>query len=127
LILLDTNCLIWYLTNDPKLGKAARNILTGNDKVCFSPISIVEIKVKQLRGKFRETGDLGAVLSDVGFRELPFRAEDAMQITKFPSLIEHDPFDRMLLCQATTHNSTFMTSDSVLLSLGFDWIIDAQD
>jgi PIN domain nuclease of toxin-antitoxin system len=127
LILLDTNALIWYLNDSPRLGRAARNILIGNDRVCFSPISLVELKIKEIKGKNNPTADLGAAFLSLGFRELPFKSEDAMQLANFPSLAYHDPFDRMLLCQATTHNASLMTSDSILLSLGFDWIIDAQD
>jgi PIN domain nuclease of toxin-antitoxin system len=127
LILLDTNALIWYLNDSPRLGRAARNILFGNDRVCFSPVSLVELKIKELKGKNNPTADLGTAFLSLGFRELPFKSEDAMQLVNFPSLAHHDPFDRMIVCQAATHNASLMTSDSVLLSLGFDWIIDAQD
>jgi PIN domain nuclease of toxin-antitoxin system len=127
LILLDTNALIWYLNDSPRLGRAARNILIGNDRVCFSPVSLVELKIKELKGKNNPTADLGTAFLSLGFRELPFKSEDAMQLVNFPSLAHHDPFDRMIVCQAATHNASLMTSDSVLLSLGFDWIIDAQD
>jgi len=56
---------------------------------------------------------------------MPLKAEDFLELSGFPSLMKHDPMDRILLCQAARHNVRFLTADQKLLALGLDWIVDA--
>ena len=41
-------------------------------------------------------------------------------------LVRHDPFDRLLVAQATRAGLRLLTADQVLLGLGRDFIIDAS-
>lgn len=41
-------------------------------------------------------------------------------------VVRHDPFDRMILAQAHVERMRLLTSDQVLLGLGFDWIVYAR-
>jgi PIN domain nuclease of toxin-antitoxin system len=42
------------------------------------------------------------------------------------TLVRHDPFDRLLVAQATRAGLRLLTADQVLLGLGRDFIIDAN-
>ena len=36
-----------------------------------------------------------------------------------------DPFDRMIMAAASANNKKLITSDSKILAMGFDWVLDA--
>jgi PIN domain nuclease of toxin-antitoxin system len=57
---------------------------------------------------------------------LPFRVEDALETYSLPSLVRHDPFDRLILATAKARGAKLVTSDRKLLELGFDWILDSS-
>ena len=40
-------------------------------------------------------------------------------------LVGHDPFDRMIVATASSSKLNLVTSDRVMLSLGFPWIRDS--
>lgn len=56
-----------------------------------------------------------------------FSESATSEISRFPSLDGHDPFDRMIFAQAAaTPNTTFYTADRTLLELGLGWVRDAR-
>jgi PIN domain nuclease of toxin-antitoxin system len=67
------------------------------------------------------------MLNAGGFKELTLESSDSTELSKFLALQRHDPIDRMLLAQASRNQMRFLTSDRVLLSLGLDWVVDAQE
>jgi len=111
---------------DKRMGKAALNRIENSTRVYFSAVSIFELNMKALNEKLRLPEDFGTALLSIGFMELPLKSEDALNLKDYPSLVAHDPFDRMILRQAARHDKVFITSDAKLLSLGLDWIVDAQ-
>jgi PIN domain nuclease of toxin-antitoxin system len=66
------------------------------------------------------------VFSDAGLRELPFTSDHAVAMLRFPALVRHDPFDRMILAQASAERMTLLTADATLLALGERWVQDAR-
>ena len=49
-------------------------------------------------------------------------------VARFPTLVRHDPFDRMIFAQAASRpNTTFFTADKTLIALGLDWVVDARN
>jgi PIN domain nuclease of toxin-antitoxin system len=132
-ILLDTNALYWYFVDSSKLGRAARNLLESSRQVFFSPISLLELRMKSIdaaargRSTLRLPVDLTQLCAANGMLELPVKGEIEQEVTRFQSLIGHDPMDRIILAQASKHGLRLLTSDQTLLTLGFDWVIDAQD
>lgn len=127
-LLLDTNALIWLLEqfDQNSLGPQAIKIITRADVVYASPISIVEIRIKTMIGKLGSRPDLLADLAKTGCEVLEFGTSAADAIMQFPSLMRHDPFNRMLLAQANAENLTFMTADTILLGLGLPYVIDVR-
>ena len=74
-LLLDTNILIWSLTETEKLPRRARSAIEDDDNErLFSAVCIGEIAIKTVLGKVGFTLDPGNVIAlaiDAGFRELP--------------------------------------------------------
>jgi PIN domain nuclease of toxin-antitoxin system len=52
-------------------------------------------------------------LLDNGYSELPVTSEHAVAIESLPS-IHKDPFDRILVAQATVEGITLLTADSLV-------------
>ena len=54
-LLLDTDALIWWLTDDARLGRRADSALRSNDnEVLISAVSAYEIAQKRRLGKLPE-------------------------------------------------------------------------
>ena len=127
-LLLDTNALVW--ASDERriksLGKQSRRMIENSGLVYFSSISLAELQIKATAGKFKNMPDVERALAS-GFIVMDFRVEHAQTISNFPSLIHHDPFDRMLLAQAFSEQLVLLTSDETLLDLGLNYVLDARD
>lgn len=123
--LLDTNVILHSAITPAKIGKITGRILEENPNVYFSPISITEIEIKSLRGKLPALENLREELIEQEFGEKPYLSRHAAEISSFPSLVNHDSYDRMLLAQASADNLTLITADKKLLELDFPWVVDA--
>ena len=53
-----------------------------------------------MKGKLNLAESVNEFLSELDVRSLPLRVEDAAEVYSFPSLIKHDPFDRLILATA---------------------------
>jgi PIN domain nuclease of toxin-antitoxin system len=125
-LLFDTQSILWLSSGHENLGKHAARHYEQAQAVYFSSLSIFELAIKQAAGKLRVQENFASTLLDAGLRELSLRSTDAAALSRFGSLVKHDPFDRMLLAQAASHQLNFITSDRKLLALGLDWVIDAR-
>jgi PIN domain nuclease of toxin-antitoxin system len=93
-------------------------------KVYLSSISIAELRVKALKRKIQLPSDLVEIIASTGMELDSFNVDAANQISRFEILVQHDPFDRMILAHAASHrNATFYTADDTLASLGLDWVV----
>jgi PIN domain nuclease of toxin-antitoxin system len=110
-LLLDTHTLIWWLANAPTLADAARTAIADDPDVFVSTASAWEIAIKQSIGKLDVPTDLEAQLQHQGFEPLPITMAHALAAGSLPK--HHaDPFDRMLIAQATIEGLTVVTRDS---------------
>lgn len=124
-LLLDTNALLWVLSDAPALGPSARASIAAADRVHFSSVSAVEVTTKVMLGRLEVPGDVAGAATSIGLVELPLTGRHAELMHEFPQLVRHDPFDRMLLAQAVHESMTLLTSDRTLLSLGRDDVLPA--
>lgn len=112
-LLLDTPALLWWLGDDPQLGAAARSaIANGGNTVFVSAASAWEIEIKRALGKLRAPDNLAGTLAGERFLELPVSFAHAAALRGLPAL-HRDPFDRMLVAQATVERLTIVTADPV--------------
>lgn len=110
-ILLDTHALIWALENNPTLSEAAKGaIISGENLVFVSSISIWEIGIKVSLGKLKVPDNLQEELQKHRFSPLNITHDHAEFAAKLPN-IHKNPFDRMLIAQAKTESLTLITRD----------------
>lgn len=124
--LLDTNTAIWVSNEPNRLGKRARRLLDNANVNLVSAISIAEIEIKTSARNVELLADPLEVFARNEIDISPFDEKAALNISRFGTLLAHDPFDRLIVSQAASLNANLITSDRTLLGLGFDWIVDAQ-
>ena len=112
--LLDTHLLLWAAYEPDRLSPMAREALTDQDnELMFSAASLWEVAIKASLGRADFQVDLPlfhSALLDMGCMELPVVAEHALVVAKLPRL-HKDPFDRLLVAQATQIGVTLLTVD----------------
>jgi len=113
-ILLDTHCLLWWLSDDPTLGGQAREVIsTPENLIFFSAASIWEIRIKQSIGKLDLPENFAEVLAGQPFESLAITVEHAHALKDLP-LLHRDPFDRLLIAQARLERLTLLTRDRIV-------------
>jgi PIN domain nuclease of toxin-antitoxin system len=125
MLLLDSQAALWVLDDSPRLGKRARELIVSATRVHVSAATVWELTIKSMLGKLSVPAGLSARLADQGLSLLNITAEHAEGVREFPELVRHDPFDRLLVAQASQASMRLVTADRVLLGLGRDFIVDA--
>ena len=116
-LLLDTHVLLWAAGEPERLPAAARELIEDPQAdLLFSPASLWEVAIKRSldREDFRVVPRLlRRGLLDNGYAELPITSEHAVALVGLPP-IHKDPFDRMLVAQATIAGIELLTVDEVV-------------
>jgi PIN domain nuclease of toxin-antitoxin system len=107
------------------LGKKAKHSVEFEPEIFFSSLSIAEFKIKAMLGKSNFPNAIYEAIIESELIELPFSAGHALELGRFGSLTKHEPFDRMILSQASHERFKLLTADQRLLNLGLDFIRDA--
>jgi PIN domain nuclease of toxin-antitoxin system len=126
-VLLDTHVLVWLVRGVEDVSQRVRNLVESDRPTYISAISFVELAIKAQRNTLPQLPGIAELFTAEGLRELPVDAASAQAIGRFPGLATHDPFDRILVAQAATHNLTLETADEKLLALGLPHINDARE
>lgn len=118
-LLLDTCAFLWIIRGQPQASPTAIALFrdTANE-VFLSSVSAWEIAVKHRLGKL-PLGDIPVRYvprerEKHRTKSLPLNEADTLVLDKLP-LLHHDPFDRMLICQAITHQMTILTPDPLIM------------
>lgn len=113
-LLLDTHILLWAAQGVEHLPMDAQTLMNEpENELLFSVASLWEIVIKCGLGREDFKVDprlLRRSLLDNDYRELPILSEHAVAIDALPP-IHKDPFDRMLIAQATVEGITLLTAD----------------
>ena len=116
-LLLDTHVLLWAAGSPEQLSPEARAMLEDPDNaLLFSAASLWEIAIKRSLGRADFKVDARVLrrgLQDNGYQELPITSEHAVFIDSLPP-IHKDPFDRILVAQATVEGITLLTTDTLI-------------
>jgi PIN domain nuclease of toxin-antitoxin system len=112
-LLLDSHMLLWWLSEHARLSARARQAITESEFVYVSAISAWELAIKAEIGKLKAPDDLEAQLRASRFVPLPVTVAHALAAGKLPRH-HSDPFDRMLVAQASLESLTLLTSDKRL-------------
>ena len=110
-LLLDTQIMIWWLVDDPRLGAETRELMAST--ACLvSVASIWEVAIKNRLGKLpvapAEFRDQSCA---AGASILPVLDEHVIETARLP-LAHADPFDRLLMAQARVEGFMAVSSDS---------------
>jgi PIN domain nuclease of toxin-antitoxin system len=116
-LLLDTHLLLWAAGEPQRLSKQARTLLDNPDhELLFSAASLWEVAIKRGLGRDDFKVDarlLRRGLLDNGYSELPIISDHVVATESLP-LIHKDPFDRILVAQATVEGVTLLTIDPLV-------------
>lgn len=116
-MLLDTHLLLWALSQPSKLPARARKLIDAGE-VYVSAASIWEISIKSALGKLAaSSSEVLAGIEPAGFSVLPVCGEHAAHVATLPA-IHKDPFDRMLVAQASSEPMLLLTNDETLRGYG---------
>ena len=126
MLLLDSQALLWLLDDNPRLGPQARQAITSAQGMHVSAATVWELTIKSVLGKLTGPADLSKRLAGQGLELLSVTAEHAEAIRDYPELTRHDPFDRLLVAQASRAGLRLLTADHVLLDLRCGFILDAS-
>ncbi|HET7316700.1 MAG TPA: type II toxin-antitoxin system VapC family toxin [Sphingomicrobium sp.] len=122
-ILLDTHALLWWLSDDPALGRKARDhIADPENAVLVSSASLWEIVIKQRLGKLQ--ADIAEIESEVarqGMIRLDLRPVHLIELSAM-TVHHRDPFDQMLVAQARSEDMPLVTSDAQIAAYSVDRI-----
>ena len=113
-LLLDTNALLWALTNGPRIASVRELLLDDENDVFVSTVSWWEIAIKTRIGKLdANLPELRATARESGFQELPLLGSHAEMLATMPRY-HNDPFDHMLVAQAMAEPMRLITGDNAL-------------
>jgi PIN domain nuclease of toxin-antitoxin system len=121
-LLLDTHAALWWLSDDDRVGDAAaRRLNDESDDVLLSAAVVWEVAIKRSLGKLRAPPDFGPTLREAGARALPITLEHVAAVEHLP-WHHRDPFDRMLVAQATVEKAVIVSADAALRPYGVELI-----
>jgi len=113
--LLDTHTILWYSENNENLSLKVAKIISNPDNELFVSIaSFWEICIKISIGKLQSTiniDELYHYLEQNNINILPIKLEH-LNIVKSLPLIHRDPFDRLIISQASFENLIVLSRDN---------------
>jgi PIN domain nuclease of toxin-antitoxin system len=118
-LLLDSHVVLWWSSGDKRLGRRAAEILAADSNAIYvSAASWWELGLKCAAGRLRVDMDvLRAELRAKHILELPVTTNHADAARNLPS--QHtDPFDHMLVAQASVEGLALLTRDKKLKAYG---------
>jgi PIN domain nuclease of toxin-antitoxin system len=113
-LLLDTHAALWWLADDARLSdSAARHLLDETNVVLVSAAVVWELAIKRSLGKLKAPDDFGRTLLAAGALPLAIGIEHAVAVEGLP-WHHRDPFDRLLVAQASVEGATIVSHDEAL-------------
>jgi PIN domain nuclease of toxin-antitoxin system len=123
-ILLDTHTFLWWVQNAPQLSRNARDRITREN--CYLSIAScweLAIKVASERIQFDRpiAQFLAEELTANTISLLPIEFRHVMRVANLPHH-HRDPFDRLLIAQASEENLTIVSIDRSFDAYGIERI-----
>ena len=128
-VLLDTHVVLWWLKGDNRIPRCIRDIVAHPDTEAFvSAATIWEIAIKSKLGKLPAAAaaveTMPACFTDIGFAMLDINC-GACEVRRQLAVYHRDPFDRMLIAQATIESLFLVSGDPVMSHYDVDLEWDA--
>ena len=117
-LLLDTHAALWWIGGDRRLGEQARAELEDDaNEVLLSAAVVWEVAIKRSLRKLEAPGEFAGTLLQADVRGLPVSVEHASLVERLP-WHHRDPFDRLLVAQASVEGAALVTADEGLRAYG---------
>jgi PIN domain nuclease of toxin-antitoxin system len=117
-LLLDTHAALWWLADDPRFGTlAAAHVADDANQVLLSAAVVWEVAIKRSLGKLEAPDDFASALLGAGALPLAVSLEHAAAVEHLQRH-HRDPFDRMLVAQATIERAVMVSRDEALRPYG---------
>lgn len=117
-LLLDTHVFLWVLKAPERLGDAVTELEDPRNDLLLSAVVPWEIAIKHASGRMPlpepPATYVPSRMRAIGALPVPVTHEQALGVATLPPL-HRDPFDRLLVAQASQLGATLVTRDAVLL------------
>lgn len=120
-LLLDTNVVVWLLlgARERVSSTAVEALEDERNAVALSAASVWEIAIKRSLGKLVIADGWAAALARLRFDPMPITAIHAGAVEHLP-WHHRDPFDRLLVAQASVERCAIVTADDRLRAYGIE-------
>jgi PIN domain nuclease of toxin-antitoxin system len=116
-LLLDTHVFLWWRANDGRLNATARAAIGQAPLVFVSAASAWEAAIKAALGRLSIPDRFETGVEESGFQKLIINFAHAEAAARLPA--HHaDPFDRMLIAQASMEDLVLVTHDRLMEPYG---------
>ncbi|MFZ3064539.1 MAG: type II toxin-antitoxin system VapC family toxin [Nitrospirota bacterium] len=128
--LLDTHVFLWWVMDDERLTPYIRDFISdeGND-LFLSSTSCWEIAIKTKMGRLKLPGNPEKFIPDQmianNITGLPIQSFHALHVYNLPDH-HRDPFDRILVAQASIERIPIITSDPLFADYDVKLIWDKK-
>ncbi len=117
-LLLDSHVFLWWVEDDKKLSKQAKNLISDKDNACYiSGATAWELAIKASQGKLKlETSVSSYILRHIqisAFTWLDIKLSHIDYAERLP-YFHKDPFDRLLVAQAQAEKLAIISADTML-------------
>src|SRR4051812_43506517 len=117
-LLLDTHAALWWLSDDAQVGPtAALELADSRNVVLLSAVAVWEVAIKSSLGKLDAPSRFAQTLLEGGALPLAISVEHAERVGQLP-WHHRDPFDRLLVVQATVEGAVVVTNDAKIAAYG---------
>ena len=129
-LLLDTHILLWAASAPQKLPAKMRAFIEdANHDLYYSAASLWEIVIKNRLGRSDFVVDpriFRTALEDHGYQAVPITSEHVLFVHDLP-IFHKDPFDRILLAQASIEGMGLLTVDPMVIDYGGTVMLDEDE
>lgn len=117
-LLLDTHAALWFVGGAERLSQTAHRHLTDRSNVVLlSAVVVLEVSIKRSLGTLEVSDDYLDLLLGAGAQALPLSIDHASAVERLPRH-HRDPFDRMLIAQASVEGAAVVTRDEAMRPYG---------
>jgi PIN domain nuclease of toxin-antitoxin system len=116
-ILVDTHIVLWVQIAPQRLTTEERRLLDNAESRYVSAVTLWETAILMALG--RVANDQRLLEIPEGFDLLPVRADHCKALLILPRR-HRDPFDRMLIAQASAEHLALLTRDKAIIDYGSD-------
>jgi PIN domain nuclease of toxin-antitoxin system len=117
-LLLDTHAALWWLSDDKRFGTTAADQLADeSNQVLLSAAVVWEVAIKRSFGRLGAPDDFAPTLLGAGALPLAVTLEHAAAVEGLP-WHHRDPFDRLLVAQASLEGAALVSADDALRPYG---------